>query len=89
MIVDLSDAYWKFTPAAVGPAVRVVIEAEGRRFVATIDEATLPFLDRFADSLPRTGPVDLAAEATRVWGKNPFTEEPLDRRPWYRKRAGG
>jgi hypothetical protein len=89
MIVDLTDAHWKFTPAAIGPSVQVVIEAEGRRFVATIDEATLPFLERFVDSLPRTGPVDLAAETTRVLGENPFTEEPPDRRPWYRKLFGG
>lgn len=87
MIIDLTDAHWKLTP--IGPSVGVVIEAEGRRLVATIDEATLPFLERFVDSLPRTGPVDLAAEATRVLGENPFTEEPLARRPWYRRLSAG
>lgn len=85
MIVDLTDAHWKFTPVAIGPSVRVLIEAEGRRFIATIYEETLPNLEQFVGTLPRTGPVDLAAEATRVLGENPFTEVALDSRPWYRK----
>jgi hypothetical protein len=85
MIVDLSDAHWTFTPAGTGSSVRVVIDADGRRFVATFDEAGSQAFERFVESLPRTGPVDLAAEATRVLGENPFTEEPRYRISWYRR----
>ncbi|HEX5201206.1 hypothetical protein ACFQS1_15015 [Paractinoplanes rhizophilus] len=88
MIVDLTDAHWRITPAAVGSSVEVVIEAEGRRFVAMIDESAMPFLERLVETLPRTGPVDLGAESARALGANPFAEEPLDRRPWYRRLIG-
>jgi hypothetical protein len=78
VIIDLVDAEWHFTAGRA--EVEVLLEAEGRRFVARLRDTDMPAFERLLEALPRSRPVDLAQESAKILGRNPFVEHQDPRR---------
>ena len=85
MILDLTNARWIFTPDPGRGILEVAVETADQRFVAELTEAENPAFERLVDELSGSGVVNLAQASVRAFGRNPFVERELDRRPWYQK----
>ncbi|MFI5936838.1 hypothetical protein [Actinoplanes sp. NPDC051494] len=85
MIIDLTNAHWIFTPDPDRDVLMVAVETADQRFAAEFGKAEIPAFERLVDELPSTGAVNVGQECVRVLGRDPFVEQELDRRPWYRR----
>jgi hypothetical protein len=90
IVVDGADGA-KWVVRSGRDVVELALEVRDRRFVASIAVDDMPAVLRVMEDLPHPVPgekVDMSSAFIRVLGHDPFREEPVDRRPWYRKLFG-
>ena len=89
IVVDGADgAAWNVGPGWDADEVELTLQVRGRRFVASIPVADMPAVERAMADMPHPPPgekVDVSSHFIRALGRDPFVEQPVDNRPWYRR----
>ncbi|AGL20496.1 hypothetical protein [Actinoplanes sp. N902-109] len=87
IVIDGADSgEWSITPSR--DEVELALTVRGRRFVAAVPVSDMPAVERLMVDLPLPAPgekVDVSSHFIRVLGHDPFVEQPVDNRPWYRR----
>jgi hypothetical protein len=87
IVVDGADgATWSITPGR--DEVELALTVRGRRFVASVPVSDMPAVEQVMAGLPHPPPgetVDVSAHFLRALGHDPFVEQPVDDRPWWRR----
>ena len=89
IVVDGADgATWSVAPGWDADEVELTLTVRGRRFVASIPVADMPAVERVMAGMPHPPPgetVDVSSHFIQALGRDPFVEQPVDNRPWYRR----